>query len=255
MKRTEVRIKNLDQDYHWQGEILPVLRNINIDVHQGQFISIIGPSGCGKSTLFNVLTGLEEPLRGSVYYRGEEVTGQRGYIAYMPQRDLLFPWRNLLENVILGAEIEGIDLKRSREEARELLPLFGLEGFEEAMPGELSGGMRQRAALLRTVLTYKKVMALDEPFGALDALTRDKMQRWLLDIWRELSLTILFVTHDIEEALILADKVYVLSERPGRILEEVKVNLSRPRRTTDSEFVELKSNLRALLQTDGKGSL
>ncbi len=240
-------IEGLDQDYTWEGGKLSVLRNINIEVSRGEFVCIIGPSGCGKSTLFNILAGLEEPLRGKIILSGMEITGKRGYIAYMPQRDLLFPWRTLIENVILGAEVSGNNIEKTRQEAVKLLPLFGLDGFEKARPSELSGGMRQRAALLRTVLTHREIMALDEPFGALDALTRNQMQEWILKIWSRLELTILFVTHDIEEALLLADKIYILSSRPGKIQERVEVKLQRPRQEVNPDFIEMKAHLLDIL--------
>ncbi len=249
MSEKKLVITDIDQNYTQDGETLPVLRDINMEINEGCFVCILGPSGCGKSTLFNILAGLEKPLRGSVRLKGRDITGERGHIGYMPQHELLFPWRNLMGNVILGAEvINGLSREETRKKALELMPLFGLEGFEKAMPSELSGGMRQRAALMRTVLTQKEVLALDEPFGALDALTRNQMQNWLLEIWSELKHTILFVTHDIEEALIMGDSIYVLSERPGKIVERVKVNLKRPRSELNKEFITLKSHLLKLIQ-------
>jgi ABC-type nitrate/sulfonate/bicarbonate transport system ATPase subunit len=149
----------------------------------------------------------------------------------MPQRDLLLPWRTVLNNVILGPELDGRSKRAARQQARELLPLFGLEGFEDAYPDTLSGGMRQRAALLRTFLTGREVLLLDEPFGALDALTRRELQRWLLDVWQRFQKTILFITHDVEEAVFLADRVLVFSPRPGRITQELRANLPRPRQS------------------------
>jgi ABC-type nitrate/sulfonate/bicarbonate transport system ATPase subunit len=250
MAATDLLIENLYYNYRYAGEDLPVLQDINIQVNKGEFVCVIGPSGCGKSTLFNVLVGLERPDRGKIILEKGNITGKRGYIAYMPQRSLLFPWRNLMENVILGAEISGKSIELTRREAGELLPLFGLEGFAEAMPDELSGGMRQRAALLRTVLAHREIMALDEPFGALDALTRKRMQAWLLKIWQRLGLTILFITHDIEEAILLADKIYVLSGRPGQIIEEMGIKLTRPRDTINQDFAGLKSHLLDILITD-----
>jgi ABC-type nitrate/sulfonate/bicarbonate transport system ATPase subunit len=247
MSSTELEIKNLTHTYLWEEKYLPVLENINMEVEKGEFVCIIGPSGCGKSTLFNILAGLELPDVGEIFLSGKDIRGQRGYIAYMPQRDLLFPWRKLIDNVIIGAEINRDNIEKAREEAYQLLPLFGLEGFANVLPPELSGGMRQRAALLRTVLTHKDVMALDEPFGALDALTRSKMQSWLLKIWTELGKTIIFITHDIEEAVMLADKIYILTQRPGSIREEIKVKLKRPRLELEPGFLKIKSHLVKLL--------
>jgi len=250
MSTTDLLIKNLYYNYRYAGEDLPVLQDINIQVNKGEFVCIIGPSGCGKSTLFNLLVGLEKPDQGKIVLEKEDITGKKGYISYMPQRSLLFPWRNLMDNVILGAEISGKSTELARREAGELLPLFGLDGFAAARPDELSGGMRQRAALLRTVLAHREIMALDEPFGALDALTRKRMQTWLLKIWQRLGLTILFITHDIEEAILLADKIYVLSGRPGQIIEEMGVKLARPRDTVNQDFARLKSHLLDILITD-----
>ena len=244
MSNEKLIIQDIDQNYMQDGKSLPVLRNINMEEDKGEFICIVGPSGCGKSTLFNILAGLEEPLQGKVILDGQDITGQRGHIGYMPQNDLLFPWRDLMGNILLAAEvIEDISTEVARKRARELMPLFGLEGFEKAMPSELSGGMKQRAALMRTVLTQKDVLALDEPFGALDAITRKQMQNWLLEIWSSLNLTVLFVTHDIEEALVMADRIYVLSQRPGRIIEKIEVNLQRPRSDLEQDFINLKSHL------------
>ncbi|MFP4588356.1 MAG: ABC transporter ATP-binding protein [Candidatus Bipolaricaulota bacterium] len=247
-----LRVRKLAHHFGEDGDRLPVLRKIELSVKRGRFVSLIGPSGCGKSTFFDLLAGLISPTSGHILLEGREITGQRGHIAYMPQRDLLFPWRTMLENVVLGAEVEGRSITEAKRRARELLPLFGLEGFENARPGELSGGMRQRAALLRTVLIGKDLMALDEPFGSLDALTRGRMQEWLIDVWRELQPTILFVTHDIEEALLLSDRVHVMSVRPGTIIDEVEVSKSRPRSRADPELVELKNQLvENLMQREG----
>jgi ABC-type nitrate/sulfonate/bicarbonate transport system ATPase subunit len=182
-----------------------------------------------------------------------------GHFGYMPQRDLLLPWRTILENVILGPELAHEDLKAARQEASSLLPLFGLDGFGDAYPATLSGGMRQRAALLRTFLCHRQVMLLDEPFGALDALTRRDLQVWLLDIWRQFNKTILFITHDVEEALFLSDRVIVLSPRPGHIILDLSIDLPRPRPVdvlVSPRFVELKAHLFSVLsQTEGQSSL
>lgn len=238
-----LKIENIYYDYKENDNILPVLAEITFSAKRGEFICIIGPSGCGKSTLFNILVGLEKPDNGKIFLDGEDITSTRGHIAYMPQRDLLFPWRTVMENLLLGVEIQKEDIKKARREAEELIPLFGLEGFEEHYPEQLSGGMRQRAALLRTVLTHHDILALDEPFGALDALTRNTMQEWILSIQKKLNKTILFITHDIEEAILLADKIIVLNGRPGKIIDKINIDLSRPRKRTDKVFVEYREEL------------
>ena len=243
MEEVLLEIKDISYDYRDKEELLPVLTDINLSIIEGEFVCIIGPSGCGKTTLFNILVGLEKPDTGKIILDNQDITCTRGHIAYMPQKDLLFPWRTIIENLLLGVEINKGDLKAARKEAEDLIPLFGLEGFAENYPEQLSGGMRQRAALLRTVLTHHSILALDEPFGALDALTRSKMQDWILSIQAKLNKTILFITHDIEEAITLADRVIVLNGTPSRITKELKVELSYPRSKTDSKFIEYKEEL------------
>ena len=224
----------------------PALEGVDVEVGADEFVSILGPSGCGKSTLFNILAGLLAPTSGRVLLDGRQPDGLLGRLGYMPQRDLLMPWRRLLDNVTLGMEMNGVPRPRAREAARAELPRFGLAGFERSWPAGLSGGMRQRAALLRTFLAGRQVMLLDEPFGALDALTRQAMQAWLLEIWQQDRKTILFITHDVEEAVYLSDRVYVMSGRPGRIGLTLDVDLPRPRPpeiTATPEFLAHKQRL------------
>ena len=210
---------------------LPVLDGITFDVAPGEFVSVIGPSGCGKSTLFDVVAGLERPDAGRVLVDGEDATGRVEHVAYMPQRDLLFPWRSVLDNTALGLEVAGVRRRVARERARALFAPFGLAGFEDARPDELSGGMRQRAALLRTVVQDRPLLLLDEPFGALDSLTRSEMQAWLADVRSRYGWTVLLVTHDIREAAFLSDRVVVLGPRPATVRAQVHVDLPRPRST------------------------
>ena len=225
------------------GSEVVALDDTTLDIPSGAFVSIIGPSGCGKSTLFNIIAGLDRPTTGQVLLGGEDRTGQQGLVGYMLQKDLLLPWRTILGNVVLGLEIAGVGRSAREELARRFLTHYGLGGFENRYPAELSGGMRQRAALLRTILFNREVVLLDEPFGALDALTRAQMQEWLLDLWDDLGKTVLFVTHDIDEAIYLSDVVYVMSPRPGRIVGRLDIDLSRPRKpavVTSAGFTELK---------------
>jgi ABC-type nitrate/sulfonate/bicarbonate transport system ATPase subunit len=215
----------------------------------------IGPSGSGKSTLFNLITGLAQPDSGEIVIECESGLKRRaGRVGYMPQRDLLLPWRSVLNNVILGPEIDGRSKREARQKARDLLPLFGLDGFENVYPDTLSGGMRQRAALLRTFLTGRDVLLLDEPFGALDALTRRELQRWLLEVWARFRKTILFITHDVEEAVFLADHVLVFSARPGRIVKELRVDLPRPRESVSLLSEDMRRLEADLLAALGAGS-
>lgn len=252
----KIEARDIGKYFYVDGSWLHVLNGVTVQAARGEFVSIIGPSGCGKSTLFNLLAGLEQPNRGSVLIDGRDVTGQLGSVAYMPQKDLLMPWKTVLDNTILGLELRGVSRKRARQEARSWFPQFGLSGFERHYPATLSGGMRQRAALLRTVLAGRDVLLLDEPFGALDALTRLDMQEWLLGIWGELEKTIVFVTHDVDEAIYLSDRIYVMSPRPGRIEAVVDVSLPRPRDhgevVTSTQFAALKHRLLGTLRSRPK---
>ncbi len=235
---------------------LAALDRVDLIAPAGEFVTIIGPSGCGKSTLFNIIAGLDEPDAGRVTIGGRAGGRRAGRVAYMPQKDLLLPWRTTLDNVILPLEIRGVPSGRARREALALFPEFGLAGFERAYPAALSGGMRQRAAFLRTTLAGGEILLLDEPFGALDALTRGRLQEWLLGVWERRRRTTLFITHDVDEAIFLADRVFVMSPRPGRIVLEGVVDLPRPRDAamlTAPAFVALKAALLATLR-DGPGA-
>jgi len=229
---------------------LKVLDGIDLEIDAGEFLALIGPSGCGKTTLLNVLAGLIPYDAGEIRLDGQVVTSCQGRIAYMQQKDLLLLWRTVLENALLGLEIQRFPKRESRRRARELLARFGLKGFEDAYPAQLSGGMRQRVALVRTLLLEKPIWLLDEPFGALDAMTRAHLHRYLLEAWQEAQATVLFVTHDIEEALGLADRIAVLTARPARVKGIVPVKLERPRDVVDPSFVELKSQLLMLLTAE-----
>ena len=249
-----IEIDQISKTFAADGRPVRALDRISLEARAGEFISIVGPSGSGKSTLFNIIAGLERPDSGRVLLDGADVTGRRGAVAYMPQRDALLPWRSVLDNAVLATAVQGGDLAAVRREAEGLLEAFGLEGFGAALPDALSGGMRQRAALLRTVLWRRPTMLLDEPFGALDALTRAQLQRWLLGLWASLDRTILLVTHDVEEALLLSDRVYALSARPGRVVLRLSVDLPRPRDYTvvaSPRFGELKSALLDVLGVKG----
>jgi ABC-type nitrate/sulfonate/bicarbonate transport system ATPase subunit len=207
---------------------LEVLDGLDLRVREGEIAAVIGPSGSGKSTLLNILAGLDRPSGGEVLLRG--AGGERtGEVAYMPQKDLLFPWRTIEDNAILGLEVGGLKKKDARTRVAPLFEEFGLGGFEYSYPAQLSGGMRQRAALLRTVAMERPVLLLDEPFGALDSLTRTQMQLWLAETWQRHGWTIVLVTHDIREAVFLADRVHVLTQRPGRIARSLEIELPRPR--------------------------
>ena len=208
---------------------LTVLSEISVSVSEREIVAVLGPSGCGKSTFLHIIAGLLCPDAGDVSLNGVSITGKPGHVSYQQQKDLLLPWKTVVENVILPLRIGGAT---RREALREVLPLmerFGLSGFENVYPGTLSGGMRQRAALMRTYLVTRNLMLLDEPFGALDSMTRSDMHEWLLSVIRETRSSALIVTHDIDEAILLADRVLVLTSRPARVHREVIIGLKRPR--------------------------
>jgi ABC-type nitrate/sulfonate/bicarbonate transport system ATPase subunit len=230
------------------------LGGVDLRIAAGEFVSIVGPSGCGKSTLFNVLSGLLRPDEGRVEIDGRDVTGSTGHVGYMFQKDLLLPWRTVVGNVVLGAALTRGVTDRDEAEACELATRYGLGGFLDHYPHALSGGMRQRVALMRTLAAHRDVLLLDEPFGALDSQTRLEMQRWLLEVWDELDRTVLFVTHDVDEAVFLADRVLVMSPRPGRIAADIAVDIARPRgidTLTAPDFMATKRRLLGLLYGAG----
>jgi putative hydroxymethylpyrimidine transport system ATP-binding protein len=236
---------------------LRVLDDVSLSVADGEFVSLVGPSGCGKSTLFAALAGLvsapEGTVRGAIELDGAPVRGSP--FGYMPQKDLLFPWRTVLDNTTLGLEVAGTPRREARERARPLFEPFGLAGFEGSRPAELSGGMRQRAALLRTVVGGRDVLLLDEPFGALDALTRVGMQEWLQGMHERYGWTTLLITHDVREAAFLSDRVVVLSARPARIRREVAVGLPRPRTVdvlTDPRSAAVEAELLEVLRAPAR---
>jgi ABC-type nitrate/sulfonate/bicarbonate transport system ATPase subunit len=222
------------------------LAETSLEVKNGEFITLVGPSGCGKTTLMNVIAGLQQPTSGRVVMDGANIAGRPGHVGYMFQKDLLIPWRTVTGNIVLGAALTGRATKADRADARELAARYGLGDFVDHYPHALSGGMRQRVALMRTLAFHKDVLLLDEPFGALDAQTRLEMQQWLLQVWADSGRTVLFITHDVDEAVFLADRVVVMSARPGRIQAVHEVGLPRPR-TVDTlmtpAFMELKSQV------------
>jgi NitT/TauT family transport system ATP-binding protein len=251
----QLRITGLWKRFRHDGGWLDVLENVDLAVGRREFVTLLGPSGCGKSTLCNIVAGLIPPDRGAILLDGEPLGPARGRVAYMQQKDLLLPWRTVIDNAILGMEIQGVSRPAARAEARQMLRRFGLEGFERTYPARLSGGMRQRVALVRTLLCRRDLLVLDEPFGALDAMTRSAMQGYLLRLQAEFGRTVLFITHDVEEAVLLSDRIYVLTARPGRNRAEVTLDLPRPRHPTDEGVVREKGRLLGLLQAEMAGAL
>lgn len=242
-----LQVEGLSLTYPWEGRPLEVLSGIGLALDKGEIAAIVGPSGSGKSSFFNALTGLLPYQSGRIRLNGADLPHLRGHAAYMQQKDLLLPWRTTLDNAILGLEIQGMPRPAARDRARRLFQEFGLAGFENTYPDELSGGMRQRAALMRTILCHRDILLLDEPFGALDAITRRSMQTWLLSVWDRIRASVILITHDVEEALLLADRVYVWSAPPATVRAVLEVPMARPRRAADPDLVALKERLLDLL--------
>jgi ABC-type nitrate/sulfonate/bicarbonate transport system ATPase subunit len=239
-----IHLSGVERRFRSRSRTVTALERLDLSVAAGEVVAVVGPSGCGKSTLLELVAGLLEPDAGRIAVHDAEDAGKRrSRCAYMPQRDLLLPWRDALGNAALALECQGIGRAEARRRAAPLFERFGLAEFESARPAGLSGGMRQRVAFLRTLLPGRPVLLLDEPFGALDALTRASMQQWLADALADEPRTVLLVTHDVQEALFLADRVAILSQRPGRVLEQLEVGLPRPRSrravVTDPDFAEL----------------
>ncbi|HEY2657390.1 MAG TPA: ABC transporter ATP-binding protein [Solirubrobacteraceae bacterium] len=235
----EIALDGVVRSFRRRGDaIVEALRDVSFNVAAGQIVSIVGPSGCGKTTLLELICGLQRPDAGTV---------RSAPAAMMPQRDLLLPWLSALDNATLALRVRGVGRAQARAQTRPWFERFGLEGFESTRPAELSGGMRQRVSFLRSLLAGKPVLALDEPFAALDAITRAEMQAWLALTLESQPRTVVLVTHDVEEAVMIGDRVLVMSPRPGRIVADLEVPLARPRHRTDAAVVELRGRaLRAL---------
>lgn len=229
----------------------PVMVNFSLAIKEGEFVSLIGPSGSGKSTLFYLIGGLYKPNEGDIYLDGKRVNGQRGHIGYMPQQPSLLPWRTVEKNILLGQE-----LSRSSAtlDVKMLLKKAKLEGFEHKYPHQLSGGMQQRVAFLRTLMSNHSLLCLDEPFGALDALTRTEMQYWLQELLKEFQYTVLFITHSIEEALLLSDRIYVLGTKPMEVKQEFVVpfvDISWEQKRYEKQLIKLRQEIEQILALEG----
>lgn len=251
-QRGRLEVRELRKRFETRGQA-PVLALDGVDLvaEPGEFVAVIGPSGCGKSTLFQILAGLEQPTSGAVLIDDRARDDRLGACAFMPQRDGLLPWRRTIDNVTIGLELAGASRSEARARAEPLLERFGLGEFGRSWPWQLSGGMRHRAAFLRTVLLDRPAMLLDEPFGSLDGITRSFAQQWLLQVWEEVRTTVLLITHDVSEAVFLADRVYLMSPRPGRISHVFEIDLPRPRTLELQEspaFGEHEARLRAALR-------
>ena len=216
----KLELSNIQKEY----EALKVLSDINFHLNKGEIISILGTSGCGKSTLLNIIAGFIKPTSGTVLKDGQDITGKISETAYMLQDDLLLPYKTIFQNVILPITIKGLLTNEKKEEVLNLFKIFGLEGYENFYPREISGGMKQRAALLRTYLCGTDIYLFDEPFSKLDSITRDSMRVWFLEIWKTIHSSAIFITHDIDEAIILSDRIYIMSDKPAIIVKEILVS-------------------------------
>lgn len=227
-----------------------IIEDISLEVKKGEIVSLLGVSGVGKTTLFHVLSGLLKPEYGAVYLDDEEITGNPGQISYMLQKDLMLPHKKIIDNVALPLQIKGMSKKEARLKVNPMFEKFGIEGTQYKYPSQLSGGMRQRAALLRTYFSSNGVALLDEPFSALDTITKSAMHKWYLEVMKHIDLATVFITHDIDEAIILSDRIYLMTGKPGKITEEIVINEKKPRSPEfeySTEFLEYKKLILAKL--------
>jgi|TARA_B100000530_G_scaffold285861_1_gene200577 NitT/TauT family transport system ATP-binding protein len=249
-----ISVKNLEKEYITStGEIVHALSNINLDISEGEFVSVVGPSGCGKSTLLKILSGLLAKTSGLVTLNNTAIEGPRNDVGIVFQDPVLLLWRTVLQNTLLPSEILNLDSKVTTKRAKELINLVGLDGFEDKFPHELSGGMKQRNSIIRALIHDPSLLLMDEPFGALDAMTREQMNLELQRIWLESKKTVFFITHSIPEAVFLGDRIVVMTARPGKIAEIIPVDIPRPRDLKtmgDPEFVSLTQRIRSLLYAE-----
>lgn len=246
--RSVLEVKDLGRVFHWNGSAKPVLEGITFDVTRGELVCLLGRSGCGKTTLLKLLAGFLSPTTGELLVDGDPIKRPGPDRCMVFQEDALFAWLTVEENIAFGLNGRKSGKAAIHQEVDRYLALVGLRDFRGYLPGEISGGMKQRVALARVLILKPKVLLMDEPFGALDSQTREEMQDLLLQLWKELSITIVFVTHDVEEALLLADRILVMDRNPGRIRSDLRVPLSRPRARDEDEFLSMSRELRAVLR-------
>jgi len=250
-----IKIRDLKKTFKSNnGGVIEAVAHVNFDVSENDFVCIVGPSGCGKSTLLRMVAGLETITSGRITYRGEDVSKPRKEIGMVFQEYSLLPWRNVIDNVALGPEFLGVPRQERYDKAMDYLRIVGMEAFSHSFPHELSGGMRQRVAIIRALANDPDVLLMDEPFGALDAHTRILLQKELLRIWENHRKTILFVTHSVDEAIYLADRIMVMSARPGRIIDIIDVNMDRPRHRSDPIYGQLAEQILAVLEREASVS-
>ncbi len=245
-----LRIERLEKRFHIRDDSIRALAAVDLVVREGEFLSIVGPSGCGKSTLLRIAAGLESASDGGVLYRGRPMTCPCREVGMVFQEYSLLPWRNVRDNITLGLEFSGAPKARREEAAVRYLSLIGMDGFGQAMPHELSGGMRQRVAIARALANKPDLLLMDEPFGALDAHTRILLQKELLHIWQQERRSVVFVTHSVDEAIYLSDRIVVMSARPGRIIETIEVGMDRPRDRANPEYGRLSARILERLEAE-----
>jgi NitT/TauT family transport system ATP-binding protein len=245
-----LEVKGVFKLFNANGNQMEALQNINLEIEENEFICFIGPSGCGKTTLLRIIAGLEEPSGGEILLEGRPIKGPGPERGMVFQEYSLFPWRTVLDNVAFGLELRGISKEERHKKARQYLKMVELERFEERYPHELSGGMKQRVAIARALVNDPKALLMDEPFGALDAQTRNIMQSELLRIWEEEKKTIVFVTHSVDEAIYLADRIVIMSARPGKIKDVIKIDLSRPRSRTSQDVNVIRDRILCDLRSE-----
>jgi NitT/TauT family transport system ATP-binding protein len=244
----KIVIDGIEKEFESGDRTVRALQDVSFGVETGEFVCIVGPSGCGKTTLFRIIAGLEDPTEGTIWLNGEPVENPGTDRGMVFQEYGLFPWRTVLQNVGFGLEQRDMPKTERREVAMEMIDLVGLDGFEDSYPNELSGGMKQRVGIARALAVDPEILLMDEPFGSVDAQTRDMLHEELLRIWEETGKTVLFVTHDVDEAVTLADRVVVLTGSPGRVHEIVGIDLERPRSRTDNAFADREERIRSLIQ-------
>ncbi|MBB3211857.1 NitT/TauT family transport system ATP-binding protein [Herbaspirillum sp. Sphag1AN] len=245
-----IEIRDLTLRFAQQGQSVQALQGITLDVHSGEFVSVIGPSGCGKSTLLNLVAGFIAPSGGSITLDGKPISGPGADRGVVFQQYSLFPWKSVLDNVEFGLKLQGADKRTRQQRAHHLLALAGLGGFENFYPSQLSGGMKQRVGIVRALAANPRILLMDEPFGALDTQTRALMQQMLTELWQTLGISVLFITHDIDEAIFLSDRIYVMTARPGTIKAALPVTLKRPRLpdvVLSPAFLEIRARLHGLI--------
>ena len=238
-----IEIKNINKSFDGRGKNLSVLEDINLTIDDGEFVCLLGPSGCGKTTLLRLIAGLDNPTSGEIIANGEVVEEPSGDRAVIFQQYSLFPWLTVLQNVTFGLEMSGGSKEENVKAAERYLKSVGLLEFKDSYPHELSGGMKQRVAIIRSLLNHSPILLMDEPFSALDMQNRHKLQEQLIGVWQRFENTIVFVTHDVDEAVYLADKIVLLDKNPGKIVEVINIDLKRPRKRESQEFLEIQESI------------